>query len=184
MTTKKNGANESAKKSSKKAAANVNVRANVQSKTNKETETQKAARKAERAQKLEAQKAATAERHENAKSACSFNMYGLFGDYGKTQKFGACKLFYTSMQNVCGGAILTVLAAIIGDDKRDFAERYADKVEAKRIARKYTKYSAYVVWLALWDDLKAYTMGQAKADAQILAAIETLKAAADARKNK
>ena len=78
--------------------------------------------------------------------------------------------------------MLRVLSQIIGEDKRDFAERYADKVEAKKNARGYKNYSAFVVWCALWDDLKQYTIGQAKADAETLAAVEALRAAVEARK--
>jgi len=177
MTTKKNGAKESAKKSSKKAAADVNVRANVQSKTNKETETQKAARKTERAQKLAAQKAATAERHENAKSALSYSTYSLVKKTNNTP-FAACKRFHVSLAAACGGDVLQVVSHILGNDKRDFAERYAAKVksafESNERARNYTD---FLVWRVLWEDLKKYTRGEAKANAEICAAIERINAA-------
>lgn len=177
MATKKNGANESAKKSSKKAAANVNVRANVQSKTNKETETQKAARKAERAQKLDAQKAATAERHENAKSALSYDVYSLVKKTNNTP-FAACKRFHVSLAAACGGDVLQVVSHILGDDKRDFAERYAAKVKkAFEGNARLSNYTDFLVWRVLWDDLKKYTRGEAKANAEICAAIERIKAA-------
>lgn len=176
MKKNEKSANASAKKNGEK---NVNVRQNVQSKQNKETATEKAARLGAK----ELEKAQKAQAKADAKSACTYNMYGIFADYSKTQKYGACKLFYTSLQNACGGAMLRVLSQIIGEDKRDFAERYADKVEAKKNARGYAKYSAFVVWLALWDDLRTYTLGQAKADANVLKAVEELRAAVEARKN-
>jgi len=176
MATKKNGANESAKKTNVK---NVNVRANVQSKTNKETATEKAARKAARALKLEAQKAATAERHENAKSALCYGTYSLVKKTNNTP-FAACKRFHVSLANACGGDVLKVVSFILGDDKRDFAERYAAKVKkAFESNARLSNYTDFLVWRVLWEDLKQYTKGQAKENTEISEAIERIKAALD-----
>lgn len=176
--TKKNGANGAKENETKNAAKQVkNTRENVQTYKRKETETEKAARKAERAAKLEAQKAATAERHENEKSALSYRTYSLVKKTNNTP-FAACKRFHVSLAAACGGDVLQVVSHILGNDKRDFAERYAAKVksafESNERARNYTD---LLVWRVLWDDLKKYTRGEAKANAEVCAAIERINAA-------
>lgn len=152
----------------------------------KETATQKAAclaaaekakEKAARAVALEKQKAETREKHANAKSACAYNFYGVIHAESTATPFAACKHFYLDAQAACGGALCVVLRAIIGNDKRDFAERYADKVKEKAKSYGRTNYTPFIVWRVLWEDLKLYTRGQAKADAETAEAVEKLRAA-------
>lgn len=180
-----------------------NVRANVQTRTNKETATQKAARmgKAEqerekkaaekaaekaakaaaRAEKLAAQKAATAERKENAKCACKYNFYGVINDEHTATPFAACKHFYIDMQSACGGALLVVLSRVIGKDKREFAEMYANRVKKYATEKGNDKFTAFMVWRVLWKDLKKYTTGEMKADKETSEAVEKLCNALDKR---
>lgn len=199
MTTTTNKA-QSAKKENAK-----NVRANVQSKQNKkETATQKAARlaaqeqerekkaaqkaaekeqrAAARAAKLEAQKAETKEKHENAKSAINYNTYGVIIDAREATPFAACKHFYLDILSACGGSLNVILQKIIGENKRDFAEIYADRVRKLAKEKGAQRFTAFLVWRVLWQDLKQYTKGQAKYDAAAADAIEKLQSAIEKRK--
>lgn len=154
-------------------------------KAKQKTATQKAAEKAEkakaRAEKLAAQKAATAQRHADAKSACKFGFYGVINDARTATPFAACKHFYLDMQNACGGAILRPLSHILGENKRDFAETYADKVKKAAKEKGKTKYTAFLVWGVLWQGLRAYTCGQMKADPETAQAVAVLADAMEKR---
>lgn len=163
----------------------------------RETETQKAARKAEREKErerkaaakaeeqakakavrvamLEQQKSETRRKHENAKSALNYNTYGVIKEQRESTPAQACKHFYLDMQALCGGALLQVLAKILGNDKRDFYEIYGARVKAKADEKGLQKYTAFLVWGVLWEDLQKYTRGEMKASAEMLAAISQVQ---------
>lgn len=163
----------------------------------RETETQKAARKAERekareeqakakaeeqAKKkaarvamLEKQKSETRRKHENEKSALSYNTYGVIKEQRESTPAQACKHFYIDLQALCGGALLRVLAKILGNDKREFYEIYGARVKAKADGKGLQKYTAFLVWSVLWEDLQKYTRGEMKASAEMLSAISQVQ---------
>lgn len=191
----------------KSAKAQKNMKANANNAnlqvSNKMTETEKAAARAEKEKARESAKAlkelqkradrdekfvfaqaakvAKATEKADKKPVLSYNTYGAIHEQSTATPFAACKHFYLDMQSLCGGATLQVLSIAIGENKREFAEIYADRVRAYVSEKGGTKYTQFAVWRVLWEDLRKVTAAEYANNPQIITACKQLQNAVSER---
>lgn len=166
-------ATEKAREKAEKAKARENTKALKQ--------LQKRAERDEKFVLSQAERVAKAKEKADKKPVLSYNTYGAIHEQSTLTPFAACKHFYIDMQSLCGGATLQVLSVAIGENKREFAEIYADRVRAYVSEKGGTKYTQYAVWRVLWEDLKKVTAAEYANNPQIITACKQLQTAVSDR---